>query len=120
MIKTNCTKCIGKGYIRAFGHIKNGVCFDCDGKGYRETKNPIKAKFRYTISIVTNCTECPVYRAGFDVRGGNKAGINKATKFFTSGKNKEIDYFVNADFDSIKIIKKMEWTGNGWEERQAA
>jgi hypothetical protein len=30
-----CPKCHGKGYIEAFSHINNGICFDCLGLGYR-------------------------------------------------------------------------------------
>jgi hypothetical protein len=116
MIKTECGKCLGKGFIRAFGHVKRGVCFDCGGHGFKLTKNPIKPKFRYTVSIVTNCEECPLYYSGFDVRGGNKAGINKATRFFQSGKNKGLDYFVNADFSTIEIMEKMKWDGRYWEK----
>jgi len=30
-----CPKCHGEGYIEAFSHINNGICFDCLGIGYR-------------------------------------------------------------------------------------
>jgi hypothetical protein len=30
-----CPKCHGEGYIKAFSHISNGICFDCLGLGYR-------------------------------------------------------------------------------------
>ncbi len=33
-IKTQCTKCGGKGIINAFRHICGGECFSCQGKGY--------------------------------------------------------------------------------------
>jgi hypothetical protein len=26
-------RCLGKGYISAFGHIHGGVCFRCEGSG---------------------------------------------------------------------------------------
>jgi len=29
----NCFKCDGKGYIEAFGHYAQGVCFACKGSG---------------------------------------------------------------------------------------
>ena len=29
----NCGKCGGKGYIGAYKHISNGVCFQCNGSG---------------------------------------------------------------------------------------
>jgi hypothetical protein len=28
-----CAKCSGSGVIHEFGHVKNGVCFDCGGTG---------------------------------------------------------------------------------------
>lgn len=33
MTQTTCPKCTGTGFVSAFAHIKNGVCFDCDGTG---------------------------------------------------------------------------------------
>ncbi|MGP9633721.1 hypothetical protein ACT3R7_11710 [Halomonas sp. AOP43-A1-21] len=33
--KADCPRCAGgKGHIDAYSHIKGGVCFKCDGKGY--------------------------------------------------------------------------------------
>ena len=29
----NCPKCGGRGRLRGFAHIKNGVCFTCGGSG---------------------------------------------------------------------------------------
>jgi chromosome segregation ATPase len=37
-VKLPCTKCNGKGTIRAYGSVKNGICFSCEGSGYHETK----------------------------------------------------------------------------------
>lgn len=28
-----CPKCTGSGVVAGFAHVKNGVCFDCDGTG---------------------------------------------------------------------------------------
>lgn len=33
---TPCTRCNGVGYFREFKHIKNGVCFRCNGARYEE------------------------------------------------------------------------------------
>ena len=33
-VKAVCSKCDGAGSILGFGHIANGVCFDCKGTGY--------------------------------------------------------------------------------------
>jgi hypothetical protein len=30
-----CGRCDGKGHIRGFGHVANGVCFACSGAGIR-------------------------------------------------------------------------------------
>lgn len=29
----SCPKCSGSGIVQRFGHVKNGVCFDCNGTG---------------------------------------------------------------------------------------
>jgi hypothetical protein len=31
--KQNCSKCYGKGNIKAFGHVQGGICFNCKGTG---------------------------------------------------------------------------------------
>lgn len=39
MFKVPCTRCLNdKGYISAYRHVKGGVCFKCDGKGYTLVK----------------------------------------------------------------------------------
>lgn len=30
-----CPRCAGAGKISAFKHVSNGVCFACDGEGYK-------------------------------------------------------------------------------------
>jgi uncharacterized protein YpuA (DUF1002 family) len=37
-VKLTCTKCNGKGIIKAYGSVKNGICFSCEGSGYHEVK----------------------------------------------------------------------------------
>ena len=32
--KVECGKCDGSGVIKAYNHIKRGICFACDGKGF--------------------------------------------------------------------------------------
>lgn len=34
-IAIKCNKCDGKGTIDGFAHIRNGICFDCNGTGTR-------------------------------------------------------------------------------------
>jgi hypothetical protein len=31
--QTSCPKCSGTGFIAALAHVKNGLCFDCNGEG---------------------------------------------------------------------------------------
>jgi predicted RNase H-like nuclease (RuvC/YqgF family) len=37
-VKIECTKCHGKGTIRAYASVKSGVCFSCEGSGHHEVK----------------------------------------------------------------------------------
>lgn len=30
-----CKRCNGKGYLSAYRHVQNGVCFGCGGKGFK-------------------------------------------------------------------------------------
>jgi hypothetical protein len=43
-----CTKCDGKGFIPAYGFRENGRCYQCDGAGWKEYKQPadVRAKNR--------------------------------------------------------------------------
>ncbi len=39
----DCPKCDGKGFIQAFGHVANGVCFCCKGaKQFKVTADDIE------------------------------------------------------------------------------
>jgi RecJ-like exonuclease len=54
MYKSECTKCMGKGHIRAYDHVAGGICFTCNGKGYIETKTkPVESKL-FPITAVDN------------------------------------------------------------------
>lgn len=33
-----CERCNGKGHIKAYGHVMDGVCFKCGGSGKQEAK----------------------------------------------------------------------------------
>lgn len=33
MAQVTCPKCSGTGIVERFGHVKGGVCFDCNGTG---------------------------------------------------------------------------------------
>ncbi len=34
--RVKCGKCQGTGYVRGFEHYANGVCFECQGRKYRD------------------------------------------------------------------------------------
>lgn len=50
-IKTPCTKCFGKGHIRAFSHVQGGVCFSCGGAGYRMVSANHKPSILFAIEV---------------------------------------------------------------------
>ena len=37
-----CAKCNGKGYIKTYKYYMNGVCFSCDGAGYKILNNSLE------------------------------------------------------------------------------
>jgi hypothetical protein len=45
-----CGKCEGRGFLRSFSHIANGVCFACEGTG----KVTVKDGFRKAFDWETN------------------------------------------------------------------
>jgi hypothetical protein len=51
LVKVECMKCSGTGHIQAFNHIMGGVCFACEGKGYRMLKSIPKPSKKYYVSI---------------------------------------------------------------------
>lgn len=52
MMKVECGKCNGHGYIKAFNHIAAGVCFRCEGRGYHLRKRAPRKSFKYSFSAV--------------------------------------------------------------------
>ena len=52
MIKAECNKCNGTGFIKEFNHVIGGVCFNCHGDGYviRKSK-PVYLK-KYIFSFL--------------------------------------------------------------------
>jgi len=51
LVKVECMKCSGTGYIRAFNHVMGGVCFSCEGKGYKMMKSIPKPTKSYYVYI---------------------------------------------------------------------
>ena len=51
LVKVECMKCSGTGYIRAFNHVMGGVCFSCGGKGYKMMKSIPKPTKSYYVYI---------------------------------------------------------------------
>lgn len=48
-----CSRCDGKGDIRAYGHVMGGVCFKCSGSGQQSSKP--RTSIRWTV-LSTNPT----------------------------------------------------------------
>jgi hypothetical protein len=48
LYREDCKKCHGKGYIAVYGFRDQGVCYECDGKGYKEFKQPKEVRQRKT------------------------------------------------------------------------
>lgn len=48
-----CTKCKGKGFIPAYGFRENGRCYQCNGVGSKEYKQPadVRAKNRERAAV---------------------------------------------------------------------
>lgn len=38
-----CPRCDGTGYIKAYGHVADGICFKCEGTGKVNAPRPRKA-----------------------------------------------------------------------------
>lgn len=50
-MKTDCNKCGGEGQIFTVRHVKNGVCFSCNGTGQRHIMKKSKVfKTVYKVS----------------------------------------------------------------------
>ena len=48
-----CAKCHGTGFVAAYAHIKNGVCFDCDGTGQvavLPSPSAVKSRLRWAAA----------------------------------------------------------------------
>ena len=50
MITTECSKCAGKGNIKAFSNVDGGRCFSCSGRGVIVTKTAPKTSKRFAVS----------------------------------------------------------------------
>lgn len=49
MIKVECAKCGGKGFIKAYANIDGGRCFSCAGKGFSLQKSAPKISPKFMI-----------------------------------------------------------------------
>jgi RecJ-like exonuclease len=47
-----CIRCSGLGKIKKFKHVDNGICFECDGKGYKLSENEIMIEFKIGNKVV--------------------------------------------------------------------
>lgn len=51
MIKVECIKCAGRGEISAFKGIAGGVCFSCNGAGFKLQKSEPKKSQRFGLFV---------------------------------------------------------------------
>ncbi len=98
MIKIECGKCLGRGFIRAYGHIKRGVCFQCAGHGYKLVKKkPVPPK-QFKVHFLWLNEDSPNYRDGefchcWNMRARTKGAIEKKAKAALA-KNGAVDFIV--------------------------
>lgn len=45
LVKMNCIKCGGSGWIRNFKYVEGGKCFKCEGKGYILNDNTVLVEY---------------------------------------------------------------------------
>ena len=76
MLKVDCGKCLGRGYIRAFSHIKGGVCFDCGGAGFKLYKNAPRPSVKFAIGTAETF---PIFWRRFP--NADKAAAFAGTKY---------------------------------------
>jgi len=52
--KITCGKCNGHGIIEGYRHVVNGVCFACDGTGYKVVSASHKPSKMYSVIITAD------------------------------------------------------------------
>lgn len=58
MTTISCPKCSGLGFIQMYGHVANGVCFSCNGKGTitakldRKPRAPVTAERKAELAAI--------------------------------------------------------------------
>ena len=98
MIKVDCHNCNKSGRITAFSHIKNGICFKCEGKGYTEHKAPPRNQKTFAVSFLWLDEEDPNYLNGDFCHCWNKKypSMNKAKQAAAASmkRNGSVDFRV--------------------------
>jgi len=64
LVKVDCGKCGGKGHIRAFTHVVAGICFACDGNGFKMLKAAPKPARKFKVSFLWTDPKNPNYNDG--------------------------------------------------------
>lgn len=106
-MKVECPRCMnGKGHIRAFSHVRGGVCFKCGGAGYVERKTAPKAQFWFRCWSVID-GEGGYY---WNVKApSEKQAMTKAQKFIEKAVAKGIGY----DLHNYRVELDTSRTQNG-------
>lgn len=59
MVKVDCLKCSGTGKIQVFSHVANGICFACEGIGFKTYKKKPIPKRKFAVSFQYGTENAP-------------------------------------------------------------
>lgn len=98
MMKVECLKCGGNGYIRAYTGIAGGVCFSCGGKGYHMRKSAPNRMKTFKFSFLWEDENDLNYKNGdfchcFNKKARNFAAAEKMAVVFMQNNGSQ-DYWV--------------------------
>jgi DnaJ-class molecular chaperone len=64
-----CPRCDGKGHVPGMGHVANGVCFKCGGRGYlfgRPSVKPVQPNTEYQERMIKLILEADLSGMTYD------------------------------------------------------
>ena len=99
MVKVDCLKCSGTGNIQVFSHVAGGVCFACEGAGFKTYKTKPVAKRTFAVSFQYGTVNAPTaFVHCWNINSRNKKSVERkaAAAIATNGaiawKVEEIDF----------------------------